>query len=60
MTIYNSKDRDYNTKILLIIFSIYTFYNMSYHAEGGGSTQNLKRKAIKKVVESGLVKISLS
>jgi len=60
MIIYNSKDRDYNTEILPIIFSIYTFYNMCYQAEGEGSTQNMKRKAIKEVIKSGLVKISLS
>ena len=56
MIIYNSKDRDYNIGIVPIIFSIYTFYNMSHQAEDGGSTRNLKRKAIKKTVESGLVK----
>ena len=56
MTIYNSKDRNYNTGIMPIIFFIYTFYNMSHQAEGGGSTRNLKRKAVKKAVESGLVK----
>ena len=54
--IYNSKGRDYNTKIILIIFPIYTLYNMPSQDEGGGTTRNLKRKIVKETVESGLVK----
>ena len=33
---------------------------MPPQVEGGGSTQNLKRKAVNKVVGSGLVKTSAS
>jgi hypothetical protein len=54
--IYNSKCRDYNTRIMLIIFPIYTLYNMPSQDEGGGTTWNLKRKIVKKAVKSGLVK----
>ena len=42
--------------IYILIFSIYTFYNMPPQAEGGGSIRNLKRKVVKEIVESGLMK----
>jgi hypothetical protein len=53
-TIYNSKGRDYNTRVIPIYIYIYIY--MSSQAEGGGSTWNLKRKIIKKAVGSDLVK----
>jgi hypothetical protein len=63
--IYNSNGGGYQTKVcrqyfLYSIFYISTFYNMPPQAEGGGSTQSLKRKAVKEEVGSGLVKTSAS
>jgi hypothetical protein len=54
--IYNNKGIDYNTRIVPIIFPIYTSYNMPSQAKGGGSTRSLKWKAVKEAVGSGLVK----
>jgi hypothetical protein len=51
---------------MITIFSIYnifhigTFYNIPLQVEGGGSTRNLKLKAVNEAVGSDLVKISAS
>jgi len=61
--IYNNNDGGYHTRVCLqyflytiYIFYINTFYNMPPQAESGGSTRNLKRKAVNEEVGSGLVK----
>jgi len=65
MAIYNSNGGGYHTRacrqyFLYSISYISTFYNMPPQAEGGGSTRNLKQKAVKEEVGSGLVKTSAS
>jgi len=53
--------QEYVYNISYIQYSyISTFYNMSPQVENGGSTQNLKRKAVNEEVGSDLVKTSAS
>jgi len=49
--------QEYNYNIFYIVclqYFLYRCINMPPHAEGGGSTQSLKRKAVNEAVRSGL------
>jgi hypothetical protein len=56
-----TQEYDYNILYTACLqYFLYRYFLYRYINMHGGSTQNLKWKAVNKVVESGLVKISAS